>query len=374
MSKPASQVTRRAPAVAALTFDLGGQASTGVQLLPAGLFRAEDGRPQGLPGWQLGPEQAARVLARARQRKNAFFIDYEHQTQLSSTNGQPAPAAGWFSPEDLEYRPGEGLFVKRVEWTQRAQAFLKNGEYKYLSSVFHFHEGTGEVLFLVCAALTNDPALDGLSEVTLAALSARAATLFQAETDTAPIPNVGTPPENVSMNPVLKALLAGLGLAESATETEAVAALTLIKNQAVLVDGLQTQVASLKNATPDAARFVPIDKFNELNTELVTLKAAQVERDVEVLIGQAKADGKLTPAAEAVWREVGKSDLAKLKSLVEKTPANPALAGQQQTDGKPPVGGQGGAQGAQLSDEQLAVCKRMGITPEQFTGAAVAAA
>lgn len=373
MSKPASTTARRAPAVAALTFEVAGQASTGVQLLPAGVFRAQDGRPAGLPGWRLDQEQAARVLARARLRKNPYFIDYEHQTQLAETNGQPAPAAGWFSPEDLEFRPGEGLFVKRVEWTQRAQAFLKNGEYKYLSSVFHFHETTGEVLFLVCAALTNDPALDGLSEVTLAALSARAANLFQADTDTAPIPHVGTPPEIVSMNPVLKALLAGLGLAESATETEAVAALTLIKTQAGLVDGLQSQVAALKNATPDAAKFVPIDKFNQLNTELVTLKAAQVERDVEALISQAKADGKLTPAAEAVWRDVGKSDLAKLKSLVEKTPANPALAGNSQTGGQAPAGGQG-AQGAQLSEEQLAVCKRMGITPEQFTGAAVAAA
>lgn len=378
MSKPTPQQTRAgAPAIAALSVDVsasGAPSAAPVQLLPAGTFRAKDGRPAGLPGWRLDDATAVRVLARARARRNRFVIDYEHQTQHAETNGQPAPAAGWFSPEDLEFRPGEGLFVTRVEWTPRAQAFLKNGEYRYLSSVFAFDVKTGQVETLVCAALTNDPALDGLSEVALAALTGRAATLFQAETDTATLPNVGTPPENASMNPVLKALLAALGLAESATETEAVAALTLIKTQAGLVDGLQTQVAALKNATPDAALFVPIDKYNELNTQLVQLKASQDAAEVDALINQAKAAGKLTPAAELVWREVGKSSLASLKALVEKTPGNPALAGQQQTGGNAPAGGQGGGEGAQLDETALAVCKRMGITPEQFKGAAITAA
>lgn len=374
MSKHITHSSKRGPGIAALSFDVTAAADGSVQLLPAGTFRANDGRPAGLPGWRLDEALAARVLARARQRKNRFVFDYEHQTQLAETNGQPAPAAGWFSPEDLEFRPGEGLFAGRVEWTPRAQEFLKNKEYRYVSAVFGFDENTGDVLFLVCAALTNDPALDGLSEVALAALTARATTLFQAETDTAPSSSVGTPPENVSMNPVLKALLAALGLAESATETEAVAALTLIKNQATLVDGLQTQVAALKNATPDAARFVPIDKYNELNTQLVQLKASQDAAEVDALINQAKADGKLTPAAEAVWREVGKASVAQLKALVEKTPGNPALAGQQQTGGKAPAGGQGGGEGAQLDETALAVCKRMDITPEQFKGAAITAA
>lgn len=370
MSKPAAPNANYRPAIAALTFDVSASSAPSAQLLPAGVFRAEDGRPHNLPGWRLNETVAARVLARARQRKNRFVIDYEHQTQAAETNGQPAPAAGWFSPEDLEFRPDQGLFAARVEWTPRAKAFIDNKEYRYLSAVFGYDEATGDVLFLMCAALTNTPALDGMNEVAITALSARAAQFFQADPDTATTPSVGTPPETASMNPVLKALLAALGLAESATETEAMAALTLIKTQAAMVDGLQTQVAALKSTSPDPARFVAIEKYNELNTQLVQLKSADVERQVEDILTKAKAEGKLVPAAEAVWREVGKADVAQLKRLVESTPANPALAGQQQTSGQQQVSGGG----QELDEATLAVCKRMGITPEQYKGAAIATA
>lgn len=350
-------------AIAALTFDIAA-ADAAVQLLPAGEFRAKDGRPTECAAWRLTEANAPMVLARARTRVNRFFFDYEHQTQQAEKNGQPAPAAGWFDALALEFRPGEGLFATQVEWTPRATEFIRNKEYRYVSAVFGYDKVTGDVQFLVCAALTNDPALDGLDDVSLAALSAR----FQA--DTAPAPSSGGTSEHDPMNPVLKALLAALGLTESATEQEAVAALTAIKTSAASVAGLNTEIATLKAATPDPARFVSIDKFTQLNTELVQLKATTVDREVEDLISQAKLAGKVTPAAEDVWRAVGKASIAQLKKLVDTTPGNPALGGKSQTQGEDPAGGDGKT----LNETELAVCKAVGLTAEQYQGGSTATA
>lgn len=78
--------------------------STGstVQLLPAGKFRAVDGRPDDTSQWYIDAELAVEVIERADVFENYFVIDYEHQTMLTAQNGQPAPAAGWF--KKLEWR------------------------------------------------------------------------------------------------------------------------------------------------------------------------------------------------------------------------------------------------------------------------------
>jgi len=89
------------------------------------------------------------------------------------------------------------------------------------------------------------------------------------------------------------------------------------------------------------------------------------------VLAQAKAAGKLVPAVEAIWRDIGKADIAKLKSLVESTPANPALAGQQQTTTLDP--NKRGNE-TQLNDSELAICKNLGITAEQFRAGAEATA
>lgn len=363
----APQASASRHAIAALTFDLvNGQddLTKAVQLLPAGTFRAQDGRPVECPAWVLDEANAPMVLAQAQRRINRFVIDYEHQTQQAEHNGQPAPAAGWFDSANLVFRPGEGLFASAVEWTPRAAEFIRNKEYRYISAVFGYDKQTGVVLFLICAALTNTPALDGLSDVSLAALSARFLSA-----DAAPAPSSGGTSEHDPMNPVLKALLTALGLAESATEQEAVAALTAIKSTAAAVAGLNVEIATLKSASPDPARFVPIEKFAQLNTELVQLKAADVDRQVDDLLTKARADGKVTPAAEDVWRSVGKVDIAQLKKLIDATPANPALGGQSQTGGQPQ-----GAPAGELDATALAVCKAMGLTPEQYKSGALAAA
>ncbi len=140
------------------------------RILPAGVFRAKDGRPAHLPGWKIDAEIAERVIA-ASASADELVIDYEHQTINAEKNGQPAPAAGWF--KRMAWREGAGLFAVDVQWTDKARAMIAAGEYRYISPVFPYNAVTGEVQKIIGLGLTNNPALPGLAN--LAALSAQIA-------------------------------------------------------------------------------------------------------------------------------------------------------------------------------------------------------
>lgn len=142
-----------------------------VRIVPAGLFQAKDGRPASVTEgrvthWRMEATNAAAVIAARRNGEQGFVIDYEHQTLNKATNGQPAPAAGWF--QGLEWREGQGLFMVQIEWTERARAMIAGGEYRYLSPVFGFDSQTGAVTFIHSVALTNDPALLALPNLAAA--------------------------------------------------------------------------------------------------------------------------------------------------------------------------------------------------------------
>ncbi len=345
--------------IAALTFQVSAGAGVEAQLLPAGEFRPIDGRPTPWGAWKLDESNAPAVVARANQRINEFVIDYEHQTQLADINGQPAPAAGWF--KTVEFRPGKGLWAIDVRWTARAKQFIEAEEYKYLSAVFAFDEHTGEVLKLLCAALTNNPGLHGMDAVQLAALTTR---FSMADIDPAPV-QVDNPEK--SMNPVLKALLAALGLPETdaTTAEQAVAAVEALKANAT---AMCKENATLKSAgNPDPSKWVSLDKFTELSTQVAQLTASHGEGEIDKLLTDARAQGKCSAVVESVWRDVGRKDIAQLKALIDKTPGNPALAGKTQTDGRqPPATDPNAAPG----DQELAMCKVMGMTIEQFCAGA----
>lgn len=137
-----------------------------IQLTPARDFTPTDGRAMSVASWRINAAIAARVIERFSVRRNPAVLDYEHQTLLKEDNGQPAPAAGWI--RGLEWRDGSGLWAT-VELTERAADFIRRGEYKFISPVFAYDAGTGEVLAITMAAITNSPAIDGMEPLALRA-------------------------------------------------------------------------------------------------------------------------------------------------------------------------------------------------------------
>lgn len=335
-----------------------------LQVTPAGYFKPADGREMKVPAWHIDAAVASKVIERFHARQNSPVIDYEHQTLLKEENGQPAPAAGWF--RDLQWREGQGLFAK-VELTARASQYIAGGEYRYFSPVFLYHPTTGDVLDVQMGALTNNPAIDGME-----ALGLRAAATFGLTLDEKDTP----------VNPLLLAVMAALGLAETTNEEQAVAALTAHKSNhdalrkllgvedkaddAALVAACTGLKA--KAATPfDPAKFVPVDTVQALQGEVAILTARLGERDAKDLDTQiqgALEDGRLHVTMETWARDLGKSNRAALTSYLDKAAPIAALT-RTQTGGQPPVADEKTG----LTQVELAVCTSMGLTAEQFKSA-----
>lgn len=156
----------QSPAIAACAFEIH-TSGKAIQLLPAGVFKARDGRPVDVRGghWHINRDIAARLIAKASALATDLVVDYEHQTLNSADNGKPAPAAAWLKGASLEWREGVGLFATQVDWTPSAAAMIAAKEYRYLSPVFTYDRQTGAVTELLHVGLTNFPALDGLTEL-----------------------------------------------------------------------------------------------------------------------------------------------------------------------------------------------------------------
>lgn len=338
-----------------------------LQLLPAGDFRATDGRPAECAAWRVTPDGAKRLVAAMAARKSPMVLDYEHQTLSAATSGTPAPAAAWIKA--VEWRDGQGLYATDVEWTARASAFVEAKEYRFISPVFTY-DADGNVLQLLHAALTNNPALDGMDDVMLAAASRLASPEFSPAGRDAPAHSVKEP----SMKELLAALRLIFNLPATATEQEATAAATAFAKVLGATDAAPVDVravltsqgeriTALTSATPDPAKYVPIETMNALRDQVATLTNQSQQGQVDGLITAALSDGRLLPAQESWARDLGKSNFAQLTKYLDTATPIAALRGTQ-TGGRE-VGGGKDAETTAVEGE-LAVCRQLGLTPEQY--------
>lgn len=343
--------------------------------VPGGGFAARDGRPGNLKGvsakeWRLTPEDAEALLARWRQRATPVVIDYEHQTHLSRQNGQPAPAAGWITA--LEATP-EGLFAS-VEWTDKARAHIRAGEYRFISPTFSFDRHSGAVLELHSAALTNNPALDGMSAA-------------QAKTHTQ---------EDKHMDKLLALLRTLLGLPDTADEAQCAEALSLLsasvsgettqtaaasrhlpqQNLIALLQSkdaalttAQAELACAKAAPPDPGKYVAMTTFQAVQQEAAQLRAKLADMEgaaaVAALSGEIEAalkDGRLAASAKPWADGLAKSNPDILREFLKSTPPVAALKGTQ-TGGKEPDSTPGTAS---LTAEEEYARAQLGLTAEEY--------
>ncbi len=362
----ATPITRTAACFSLLAADAKPQ-----QLLLAGRFRARDGRPKKpSAGWLLNDEVAARVLELARGRGVDFVVDYEHQTVQAEDNGQPAPAAGWIDPAQIEWRPGAGLYAP-IKWTEAARARIQADEYRYLSPVFRYRETTGEVVELLHFALTNTPALD------LEQVAARFNSLAL------------TQPEETEMKTT--ELAQTLGLKPDASETEIIAAakdaqtatqtVVALRKSLTLKDeeDLDAAIAALKTAggdknkqqatggeTPDPTKHVPVAVVAELQKKVAALSARLDGGDREQLIEQGVADGKIIGEEMTKWAKT--LEPAALKAYLDSATPIAALKGTQ-TGGQPPPGA--GQKEGEVDPDELAQAAAKYQTEQAAAGVTV---
>lgn len=320
-----------------------------IQLFPAGSFAARDGRPGNMrdvaaKAWRMTEEDSIAVIAEWKARKTRTVVDYEHQTLNAEVNGMPAPAAGWIT--NLVFDVHAGLFAD-VEWTARAKNFIKNGEYRYISPVFGFDPKTGAVTSLHSAALTNNPALDGMMEA-----AARE----------------NNQPQEDGMKKELQAALAAfLALDATVTEDGILAALKDKKPLAELLKEKDEAYAALKEQAPDPEKFAPMEllkaqteKVAELSAKVAELEKNKDESGLDAEITAALKDGRLPKSCETWARNTVKTSPAALKSYLDTAVPTAALNGMQ-TGGKEPE-----SRTAALTDEEKYACRVTGVSEEDF--------
>jgi phage I-like protein len=361
--------------IAALSFALPAQRGDGaMQIFPAGEFDAPRGAMQGAGPWRMNAEAAAALIQKIDTLQNPIPIDYEHQLLLSAENGRPAPLAGKLLRDGFEWREGLGFFHASPTWTAAARSYIASDEYGFVSAVFSYDPKTGYPLDLYSVALTNQPAIDGMAPV-VAALSARLAAA------SSPLFN---PPTETPMDEELAEFLDELRWIVSIPAQSTVAALRAALQSALsqLPGGptasdfaaavsarrplnLGQAVAALAVGKPDPALFVPVGVVESLKSEIAALSAKVAGREIDELVVAALAGGQLLPAQEVWARDLGKSNLAQLRSYIDTAQPIAALRGTQ-TNGKKPDGE--ATDGPSVA--ALSIVKLMGISPESYKAGA----
>lgn len=337
--------------LAACSFEIDKAKYGRIQLLPYGKFRATDGRPTDVEAWYVTDTNGADVVALANSQKNPLPIDYEHQILHSQQNGKEAPSAGWM--EYLYFNP-QGIFAD-VRWTDKAAEYIKNGEYRYISAVFAY-DTNGYVRKIFHAALTNNPALDGMDEVMVAA----SVQLLNQQKE--------KPEMDKKLVEALCALFALKADASEAEITEKVTALSAAKgNSQVAVLDVYTKLAEKERSVaaltaqvgkPDPAKFVPVEQVAALQADFNELKSSIDKDKKSALIEAALSQGKLSPALKD-WAE--SLSIEALTGYLDKAAPIAALAGGHQANEDPNKGNV-----VALSAAEQAAARALGMTEAEF--------
>ncbi|MFV5413861.1 phage protease [Acinetobacter baumannii] len=326
-------------------------------LIPEGVFKGIDGRPYDAPFWRLTPENGRALAAQLNTRTIDMLIDYEHGIIAAKQEGKEAPASGWLRAGGFEYVDGVGLCSNNWSWTKKAKDYIEAEEYKYLSP-FILYDETGDVYGLINVALTNTPNIDSLPPAKLAA----AAQDFLSQNH-----------EDSTMNEFLKLMLKKLGLAETASEQEVLAAAnsvftkldgafgTSVANDqtldAAIDKAIEVKAAANSQAVVDPTKFVPMAVYNEAVARAGNAEAAKNTKEIDDLIAAACSEGRLTGEETIKWyKEQAKTNPDFVKTQIESLPKIAALTQKQTTTHQHNQPNQ-----QQVSAETLAVGNLMGV-------------
>ncbi|NOI14828.1 phage protease [Vibrio hepatarius] len=280
-------------------------------MIPAGDVVGRDGR-----SWKNSEPDA---IVAAFDAKLPF--DIEHATEIRAHEGKEADAAGWILA--LENRNGE--IWAQVEWNYIGRYKITDKLYCYYSPAFTYNE-EGVITSMSSAGLTNKPNFY--------------------------VPALNREEDNPMKLP--KLILDALSLGEDATEQDALTAINTLKSE--------KEVALNRVNTPDLNKFVPKDTYEvALNraTKAESELAEINEQKVEAIVDAAIEAGKVAPADKEMY--VGLCSSEKGREQFEKfVEGAPQIA--QNSEIKKPKQPQGG----ELTQDQLALCHAMNITPEQW--------
>lgn len=360
-----------ARAAAAVEIPAGAGAPGEIMLMPPG--RVETRPNDSRKAWS-NPDAEA-VVAASQQMRSDLPIDYDHQTQFAQTNGQPAPAAGWI--RKLFARAG--AVWGEVEWTERGRQAVETREYRFISPTFLFEKASRKVKLITGAGLTNNPALfmealasaqEGDPDMDLEKLRKALGLSNDATVEQILAAATAAAAAQTAIVTVAKTL----GLEDGATAdqvTEAATAATAGMTEIAKAAGLEgaakpgaiaTAVAAARagGSDPDPTRFVPRAEFERVSGRVTELETAGVEEKATAAVDTAIRAGKFPPTTREHYLKHARRDLQDFEALAAATPAM-LETGALMDDRRPPADPD-----AELTKDELTVCRAMGIKPEDY--------
>lgn len=320
-----------------------GDAVSEIELIPTGTFVLGDGRGK------FHLKDAARVIADSFKSLpggvDFLPVDFDHGIEGEASGS--SRAAGWITALRAE---GQRI-IATVEWTPAGRDALADKTYRFISPVFLAGKKDRVVRRILRAGLTNNPAIRDLAQVAS----------MQGETET--------------MNPLLEAIAAALGLSDVDDDAVISAAVEAIGQSAhvasiaaaaghtgVLTDEsaerIAGQITAAASATPDPAKFVPIEAFQDLTTQVASLQKTVATSEVEDAIAAAAADGKISPAMRGWARDYAERDLDGFKAWA--ACALPVVSGGEIIPALVP------SEDGALTATEKEVCAAMGQSEEDF--------
>lgn len=335
------------------SIDLNGKAPGEIQLIPYGIH---DTLRYGKV--TIDDESLNSIMAFRKTREpNDEVIDYEHATFTDPPIA--APAAGWI--KKLINKGKDGIWAM-VEWTDKARKMIEAKEYRYFSPVT-LSRKDGKVLGLLGGGLTNLPNIIGMVPLTNRLSSPL------------PSPLVGeggvrgkfqTHKEDINM----KRIAALLGLPETATEDEIVAAMQKLMSGAQTNKGVIEALGLKEGATSSEligtilAMKASHTQSGDLTKTVADLQSRLQARelvDLETLVNSAIAGdakgAKLLPAQKEWALAYAKRDPEGFKVFLN-TAQYAVLTGKIVPDDK------GGGSG-ELDETTLKVCRLFGNDPAE---------
>lgn len=309
MSKPLTTTTA-ATACLAVTA-LGDEPPKRVMLFSAGgTIRTRDGRSYRI--------DLAKLAARFAADGVKIPVDINHATEILAPQGKRADPVGWITSVEIE---GSAL-LGAIEWIDPAGANALLRAYPYVSPAFPAPKGEAE--WLKSVALVSSPALG--NQPALAAAD----------------------PDQTQETP-MKTVFAALGLTETASEAECLAAVTNLKTKA-------DPATTVAKGIYDEA----VAKLAAATTELDGIKATTRKDKVDAVIEGALKAKKILPAQRAHYTALCATDdgLAAVEALLA---ASPELLGASGLDdkGASDLGGDGAIDPVKLAAEAQAYMGEM---------------
>ncbi|HFS8942363.1 TPA: phage protease [Enterobacter roggenkampii] len=285
-------------------------------MIPAGIFTGRDGR-----SW-INNNPDAVVSASFRYPKLPF--DAEHSTELLGPKGEEAPAYAWIDALRVN---ADGSIDGHIEWTPDGEVLVRGKKYRYYSPAF-FNTADAQVTRLSSAGLTNKPNLF------LPALNS----------------------ENHEMTVPVQ-IVTVLGLAATASVEDVVKGIQQIKDRET--------VALNRAENPDLSKFIPVEThqlaLNRAETAEGRLKVLDDKTATDMVDGAVTA-GKVAPANRDMYLALCRTEDGR-KQFNEFVKTAPVLVNADPTKGKENKGQ------AELTETELAMCRSMGLSKEEFIAA-----